>query len=145
MTNQKMIILDRDGVINIDSDDYIKSPEEWLPIPESLEAIVKLKQAGYLVVIATNQSGISRGFYTEDILNQIHKKMQAALHILDSTATLDGIFYCPHGPNDHCDCRKPKAGLFKQIAEKFRISLEKVPANGLLNVLEKLPSIQALL
>ncbi len=116
-----LIILDRDGVINFDSEFYIKSPEEWIPIPGSLEAIAKLKQAGFIVVIATNQSGIARGFYTHEVLAEIHEKMN---HMLENLgATIDGIFYCPHHPDDHCNCRKPKPGLLFQIAEKMNVDL----------------------
>jgi D-glycero-D-manno-heptose 1,7-bisphosphate phosphatase len=112
-----LIILDRDGVINYDSPDYIKSPEEWHPIPGSLEAIAQLNQAGHTVVIATNQSGIGRGYYNVETLQAIHAKMLAALAAVGGH--IDGIFYCPHKPEDHCDCRKPKPGLLLQIAEKF--------------------------
>src|SRR3990167_9545563 len=103
-----LIILDRDGVINFDSEFYIKSPAEWVPIPGSLEAIAKLKQAGFKIVIATNQSGIGRGFYTHEILAEIHDKMNNLLAELG--VTLDGIFYCPHHPDEHCNCRKPEPG-----------------------------------
>ena len=112
-----LIILDRDGVINEDSDDYIKNPSEWVPIPDSLAAIAALNHAGHRVVIATNQSGIARGFYTEAQLHRIHQKMQQALAKMGGH--IDGIFYCPHHPDDHCCCRKPKPGLLLQIAEKF--------------------------
>lgn len=116
-----LIILDRDGVINFDSEFYIKSPDEWIPIPGSLEAIAKLKQAGFTVVIATNQSGIARGFYTHEILADIHQKMNDLLAELG--VSLDGIFYCPHHPEDHCSCRKPQPGLLYQIAEKLNVDL----------------------
>ncbi len=117
----KMIILDRDGVINEDSDDYIKSVDEWIPIPGSLEAINRLKMAGYLVTVATNQSGISRGLFNEEVLRQIHGKMHRLL--ARRGASVDGIFYCPHGPQDNCTCRKPKPGLLFQIAKQFDINL----------------------
>lgn len=116
-----LIILDRDGVINYDSEFYIKSPDEWIPIPGSLEAIAKLKRAGFTVVIATNQSGIARGFYTHEILADIHKKMNDLLE--DLGVSLDGIFYCPHHPDEHCSCRKPEPGLLYQIAEKLNSDL----------------------
>jgi D-glycero-D-manno-heptose 1,7-bisphosphate phosphatase len=124
----RLLILDRDGVINYDSDDYIKSPEEWQPIPGSLSAIARLKQAGFTIAIASNQSGIARGYYTIATLNAIHQKMQQALQVYD--ARIDAIFYCPHGPNDHCNCRKPKPGLLLQIADHFQTPLTGVPFIG---------------
>lgn len=111
------IVLDRDGVINYDSHAYIKSPAEWLPIPGSLEAIASLKGAGHIVVVATNQSGIGRGYYTHEILADIHAKME---HLLAGVGTVvDGIFYCPHHPDDKCNCRKPESGMYDRIAERF--------------------------
>lgn len=118
-----LIILDRDGVINEDSDEFIKSPDEWIPIPGSLEAIAKLKKAGHMVVVASNQSGVGRGLFTEAVLQNIHQKMLDLLAKED--VQLDGIFYCPHLPEDNCSCRKPKAGLLLQIAEKFNVDLTK--------------------
>lgn len=112
-----LIILDRDGVINEDSDDYIKTPEEWIPIPGSLEAIATLNRAGHIVVVATNQSGIAHGLYTEAGLAQIHQRMQDAL--AEVGGHIDAIFYCPHHPDAHCNCRKPKAGLLYEIAKKY--------------------------
>lgn len=119
---EKLIILDRDGVINLDSPDFIKSPEEWIPLPGSLEAIAKLNQAGYKVAIATNQSGIARGLYDEITLNQIHEKMHKMLSKVGGH--IDGIFFCPHGPEDNCDCRKPKIGLLEQIEQQFNIPIK---------------------
>jgi D-glycero-D-manno-heptose 1,7-bisphosphate phosphatase len=124
----EMIILDRDGVINRDSDDYIKSADEWIPIPGSLEAIRRLKDAGYLVTVATNQSGIARGYFDEEMLQKIHNKMHDLLAQLDTS--LDGVFHCPHGPHDNCDCRKPKPGLLFQIAKQFNIDLSATPFVG---------------
>ena len=124
----QMVILDRDGVINHDSDDYIKSVDEWIPIPGSLEAIEQLKKAGYLVTVATNQSGIARGFYDEAVLQQIHNKMHGLL--AERGISLDGVFYCPHGPWDNCSCRKPKPGLLFQIAKQFDIDLSVTPFVG---------------
>lgn len=115
------IILDRDGVINFDSLEYIKSPAEWHPIPGSLEAISRLNKAGYRVIIATNQSGLARGYYTEEVLNNIHKKLHAALAQVGGK--VDEIFYCPHHPDDNCDCRKPKPGLLQQIQKKYDLNL----------------------
>lgn len=117
----RMVILDRDGVINHDSDDYIKSPDEWIPINGSLEAIYRLKKAGYLVTVATNQSGVGRGMFDLDTLQAIHDKFTALL--TQRGCAIDGIFFCPHRPNDNCVCRKPKPGLLLQIAQQFQINL----------------------
>ncbi|MBU0743873.1 MAG: D-glycero-beta-D-manno-heptose 1,7-bisphosphate 7-phosphatase [Gammaproteobacteria bacterium] len=115
----KLIILDRDGVINEDSPSYIRSPKEWGAIPGSLEAIAKLNRGGYKVAVATNQSGIARGYYSLETLDAIHQKM------LDETKAAGGeiakIFFCPHGPEDNCECRKPKSGLLLQAAKHFEI------------------------
>ena len=116
-----LIILDRDGVINYDSDHYIKSPDEWIPIPGSLEAIAKLNRAGYKIVVATNQSGIGRGLYSLETLSQIHQKLIRELASVDGC--IEEVFFCPHLPADSCECRKPKIGLFKQIQEKYRADL----------------------
>ena len=124
---KKLIILDRDGVINYDTN-YIKSPEEWIPIPNSLEAIALLHQAGYTVCVATNKSGIGRGFYDEQTLSHIHHKMINAVRA--KGGEIDGIFYCPHLPEANCTCRKPKTGLFEQIAATHGVSLKGVPAVG---------------
>ncbi|MCP4186742.1 MAG: D-glycero-beta-D-manno-heptose 1,7-bisphosphate 7-phosphatase [Gammaproteobacteria bacterium] len=117
----RMVILDRDGVINQDSDEYIKSADEWTPLPGALEAISRLKKAGYLVTVASNQSGIARGLFSEDELHKIHDKLRQQLAIRGTE--IDGIYYCPHGPRDNCICRKPKPGLLMQIAQKFEINL----------------------
>ena len=124
----KLIILDRDGVINQDSDEYIKSPQEWQPIPGSLEAIARLHREGYKILVATNQSGVARGLFTMNDLNSIHQKMVE--EIRRSGGEIDGIFFCPHGPDDHCNCRKPKTGLFEEIADRMQLSLEGVLAVG---------------
>ncbi|MGH8619216.1 MAG: D-glycero-beta-D-manno-heptose 1,7-bisphosphate 7-phosphatase [Burkholderiales bacterium] len=124
----KLIILDRDGVINIDSADFIKRPDEWKPIPGSLEAIARLNQAGYRVVVATNQSGVSRGLLDMPTLNAIHDKMhKAAAHV---GARIDAVFYCPHAQEADCTCRKPKPGLFVDIAHRFGADLKGVPSIG---------------
>lgn len=120
----KLIILDRDGVVNEDSPEYIKSPTEWHAIPGSLEAIAKLNQANFKVVVATNQSGLARGYFTQETLEQIHQKMLT--QIANVGGHLDGIFICPHGPQDNCDCRKPKPGLLLQIAAKFNLKPEEL-------------------
>ena len=114
---QKLIILDRDGVINQDSDNYIKTVAEFIPIPGSLEAIARLCQAGFSVMVATNQSGISRQFFTLDTLEAMHEKLQSLLAPLGGK--IEQFYYCPHGPDDHCACRKPKPGMIRQIAKDF--------------------------
>ena len=124
----KLIILDRDGVINHDSPDFIKSPAEWLPIPGSLEAIAHLNQAGYRVVVASNQSGIAREFFDMTILNAIHQKMHAQAQQVG--ASIDAIFFCPHAAADNCDCRKPKPGMFDEISQRYKTSLKGVPTVG---------------
>ncbi len=124
----KLIILDRDGVINHDSPDFIKSPAEWIPIPGSLEAIARLNQAGYRVVVATNQSGIARGLFDIATLNAIHAKLHAAAQLVG--ADIDAIFFCPHAAIDGCDCRKPKSGMFEEIGKRFKVNLKGVPTVG---------------
>jgi len=124
----KLVILDRDGVINHDSDQYIKSPDEWKPIPGSLAAIARLNQAGYRVVVASNQSGVGRGLFETDTLMAIHDKMLKAL--AQAGGRIDAIFFCPHTNADNCECRKPKPGLFKEIAARFNVDLAGVPAVG---------------
>ena len=117
----KYIILDRDGVINHDSDQFIKSPEEWKPIPGSLEAIARLNQWGWRVILASNQSGVGRGLFGMDTLNAIHDKMVKSLAQVGGR--LDAIFFCPHAADSTCECRKPKPGLLLQIAERFNVDL----------------------
>lgn len=124
----KLIILDRDGVINFDSDQFIKSPAEWLPIPGSLEAIARLNQAGYRVAVATNQSGVGRGLFDMTTLNAIHDKMHKAAALVG--ARIDAVFFCPHTSDSHCHCRKPKSGMFEEIAARYNMSLTGVAAVG---------------
>jgi D-glycero-D-manno-heptose 1,7-bisphosphate phosphatase len=124
----KLIILDRDGVINLDSDQFIKSPEEWKPIPGSLEAIARLNQWGWRVVVASNQSGIGRGLFGMDMLNAINEKMIKSLAQVGGR--LDAVFFCPHAADSTCDCRKPKPGMLHQIAERFNVSLTGAPVVG---------------
>lgn len=128
MPTSKLIILDRDGVINHDSDLYIKSPDEWVPIPGSLEAIARLNQWGYRVVVCTNQSGIGRGLFGMDTLNAIHDKMIKA--IAQVSGSIDAIFFCPHTNADNCECRKPKPGMLKEIAARYNADLTGVPVVG---------------
>ncbi|MCK0154528.1 D-glycero-beta-D-manno-heptose 1,7-bisphosphate 7-phosphatase [Alcanivorax sp. S6407] len=113
----KLIILDRDGVINQDSDAYIKSVDEWIPIPGSIEAIARLSQAGYTVVVATNQSGIGRGYYDEATLDAMHERLRAL--VAEQGGKLGRIYHCPHSPDDGCDCRKPLPGLIDQIVTDY--------------------------
>lgn len=124
----RLLILDRDGVINEDSDEYIKSPDEWVPIPGSLEAIARLNRADYRVVVATNQSGLARGYFDLDTLSQIHEKMYRML--ASHGGRIDAVFFCPHGPDDACACRKPLPGLLEEIASRLRVPLDGVPAVG---------------
>ncbi|HRP96671.1 MAG TPA: D-glycero-beta-D-manno-heptose 1,7-bisphosphate 7-phosphatase [Rhodocyclaceae bacterium] len=124
----KLIILDRDGVINHDSDQFIKSPDEWRPIDGSLEAIARLNQWGWRVVVASNQSGIGRGLFGMDTLNAINDKMVKSLATVGGR--IDAIFFCPHPADSTCECRKPRPGMFHQIAERFNVNLEGVPAVG---------------
>ena len=132
-----LIILDRDGVINEDSDDYIKSPAEWQPIVGSLEAIAKLSQNGYKIVVVTNQSGLGRNLFTIEALNAIHMKMNT--HLAQFGGVIDALFFCPHIPEDNCNCRKPKPGLYNDISERLRVSLNKVFCVG-----DKMTDIQAI-
>lgn len=124
----KLIVLDRDGVINEDSDAYIKSPAEWVPLPGSLQAIARLNEAGYRVVVATNQSGIARGLFDVETLAAMHEKMNGLL--ANHGGRIDAVFFCPHGPDDACDCRKPNTGLFAEIARRYHTDLVGVPAVG---------------
>ena len=124
----KLVILDRDGVINEDSDDFIKSPSEWKPLRGSLEAIARLHRAGWRVVVATNQSGIARKLFDLDTLARIHETMHR--RVIESGGLIDAVFFCPHSPDDGCRCRKPLPGMFHDIAERLHINLAGVPAIG---------------
>jgi D-glycero-D-manno-heptose 1,7-bisphosphate phosphatase len=126
--NMKLVILDRDGVINFDSPNYIKSPAEWKAIPGSPEAIARLNQAGYRVVVATNQSGVGRQLFDMDTLNAIHEKMHKT--VAAAGGRIDAVFFCPHPADSSCDCRKPKPGMFERIAACYNIDLTSVPAVG---------------
>ncbi len=124
----KLVILDRDGTINEDSDDFIKSPEEWRPFPGALEAVARLNHAGWHVVVASNQSGIGRGLFDAATLNAIHRKMHKLLAA--QGARIDAVFFCPHTPDDACMCRKPMPGLYAQIGERLGVDLRLVPTAG---------------
>ena len=124
----KLIILDRDGVINIDSAQFIKTPDEWKPIPGSLEAIARLTREGWRVVVATNQSGLARGLFEMATLNAIHAKMHKA--VAQAGGRIEAVFYCPHAADMNCDCRKPRTGLFDEIAARYGRNLLDVPAIG---------------
>ena len=118
----KLVILDRDGVINEDSNEFIKTREEWVPIDGSIEAIARLTKAGFCVVVATNQSGLGRGIFGPDELEAMHEKMQELVSA--AGGEIAGVFYCPHHPDDDCDCRKPKAGLLDAIERAFTTSVQ---------------------
>ena len=124
----KLVVLDRDGTINEDRDDYVKSADEWVPLPGALAAIARLYQAGWHVVVATNQSGLGRGLFDAYTLNEMHAKMNALLTPLGGR--VDAVFFCPHAPEDDCRCRKPRPGLFEDIGLRFGIDMTGVPAVG---------------
>jgi D-glycero-D-manno-heptose 1,7-bisphosphate phosphatase len=124
----KLVILDRDGTINADSDEFIKSPQEWEALPGALEAIARMNHAGWHVAIASNQSGLGRGLFDMASLNAMHAKMHKLLSA--HGGRVDAIFYCPHTPEDKCNCRKPLPGLFEQIGERFGVELKGVPVVG---------------
>jgi len=132
----KLILLDRDGVINFDSEHHIRSEEEWRAIPGSLQAIGRLCRAGWRVVVITNQSGLSLGKFTAEDLNAIHQKMIA--HLSQYGGVIDAIFFCPHSAADNCECRKPKPGLFLDASRRLR-----VPLDGVMYVCDKLTDIEA--
>ncbi len=124
----KLVILDRDGTINEDSMDFIKSADEWKPLPGALEAIARLTHAGWHVVVASNQSGLGRGLFDVGALNAMHSKLHKLLAAVGGR--VDAIFYCPHAPDQACHCRKPASGLFTQIGERYGIDLKGVPTVG---------------
>jgi D-glycero-D-manno-heptose 1,7-bisphosphate phosphatase len=124
----KVIVLDRDGVINHDSDQFIKSPDEWRPIPGSLEAVARLNHAGFRVVVATNQSGVGRGLLDIATLNAIHERMHKALAQVGGR--VDAIFYCPHTADSQCECRKPKPGMLEEIGRRFNVDMTGIPCVG---------------
>lgn len=128
MPKQRYVLLDRDGVINHDSDTFIKSPDEWIPIEGSLEAIALLNAHGYQVIVATNQSGVARGFFDEAMLEKIHAKMRQL--VSEKGGNITAIYFCPHGANSDCDCRKPEAGLLKAFAADFHVDLTTIAVIG---------------
>lgn len=132
----KLVIVDRDGTINIDSDDYIKSADEWQPYPNALQAIARLNHAGWHVVVATNQSGLGRGLFDMSTLNAMHEKMHRSLAAVG--ARVDAVFFCPHTPEEACACRKPGSGLFEQIKDRYGRNLD-----GVANVGDSLRDLQA--
>lgn len=124
----KLVILDRDGTINADSEDFVKTPDEWMPLPGALEAIARLNHAGWHVVVASNQSGLGRGLFDVASLNAMHAKMHKMLAAVGGR--VDAVFYCPHSPEESCNCRKPLPGLFEQIGARFGVPLKGVPTAG---------------
>jgi len=124
----KLAILDRDGVINFDSDNYVKSPAEWRPIPGSIEAIARLNQNGFRIAVATNQSGIGRGIFDMATLNAINDKMMEM--VFRQGGRIDALFFCPHTPVEECNCRKPRTGMLEEIATRFHTELKGVPCVG---------------
>ncbi|MED5622471.1 D-glycero-beta-D-manno-heptose 1,7-bisphosphate 7-phosphatase [Ideonella sp. BN130291] len=124
----KLVVLDRDGTINEDRDDYVKSADEWTPLPGALEAIARLNHAGWHVAIASNQSGLGRGLFDMAALNAMHIKMNQLL--ARQGGRVDAVFFCPHAPDEVCDCRKPLPGLFEQIATRYGIEMAGVPVVG---------------
>jgi len=124
----KLIVLDRDGTINADSDQYIKSPAEWRPIPGSIEAIARLNQNGYRIAVATNQSGIGRGLFDMATLNAINDKMMEM--VFRQGGRIDALFFCPHTATEQCGCRKPRTGMLEEIAARFHTELKGVPCIG---------------
>ncbi len=125
---RRLVILDRDGVINHDTDDFIKTPAEWIPIDGSIAAIARLSRAGFQVAVATNQSGIGRGLITQSALDAMHEKLCRLVR--EAGGAIDRIVYCPHLPEDGCDCRKPAPGLLTALSRDFSVSLEGVPVIG---------------
>jgi D-glycero-D-manno-heptose 1,7-bisphosphate phosphatase len=119
----RLILLDRDGVINFDSPDFIKRPDEWRPIPGALDAVASLKRRGYLVGVCTNQSGVGRGLFSEAMLADIHQRLHTAL--AERGVALDAIAYCPHGPDAGCVCRKPRPGLLRRTMTALRVCPER--------------------
>ncbi len=123
-----LVILDRDGVINRDSSEFVKTADEWQPLPGSIDAIAKLSQAGFTVAVASNQSGLARGLFSRGALDAMHRKLRRL--VAAAGGRIDRIVVCPHGPDDGCDCRKPAPGLYLRLARHYGVSLDRVPAIG---------------
>ncbi|HEX6723236.1 MAG TPA: D-glycero-beta-D-manno-heptose 1,7-bisphosphate 7-phosphatase [Burkholderiaceae bacterium] len=121
----RLVILGRDGILNAYREDHVKAPDEWQPLPGALEAVARLNHAGWHTVVATNQAGIGRGMIDMASINAVHQHMMQRLH--EVGGRLDAVFFCPHTPEDDCECRKPKPGLMKQIAQRYGIELRTVP------------------
>ncbi len=132
----KLIVLDRDGTINHDSDQYVKSPAEWKPLPGALEAIARMTQAGYRIAVATNQSGIARGLFDTSTLLDIHNMLSRAVN--QAGGRIDAFFFCPHAADSRCECRKPEPGMLRQISDRFG-----VPLHGIHMVGDALRDVQA--
>jgi len=128
LPDNRLVILDRDGVINQESSDFVKSADEWLPLPGSIEAIALLSKAGFSIAIASNQSGLARGIFDASALDDMHSKLRVL--VAGAGGRIDHIAICPHGPDDDCNCRKPRPGLLHQIGERFNVSLADVPFIG---------------
>lgn len=128
LLSRKLVILDRDGVINEDSASFVRSPAEWSPIPGSLEAIARFSAAGFRVAVATNQSGLARGLFDLATLEAIHERMRALIRA--AGGEIAHIAFCPHGPEEGCDCRKPRPGLLEHIGRELNVSLRGVPFVG---------------
>ncbi len=128
MHTTKLVILGRDGILNEFREDHVTTPEEWVPVPGALEAVARLNHAGWHVVVATNQSGIGRGMIDMSAVNAVHAHMHQMLQA--QGARLDAVFFCPHTPEDHCDCRKPQPGLMLDIGRRYGVDLAHVPMVG---------------
>ena len=124
----KLVVLDRDGTLNEDPEDFLHGPGDWKPLPGAIEAVARLNHAGWRVVIASNQSGLGRGLFDVATLNDIHARMHKELAL--AGARIEAVFFCPHAPEDHCDCRKPAPGLFLQIARRFGVPPGQMVAVG---------------
>lgn len=124
----KLVIVDRDGTVCVEREGYIQTPDEWEALPGALDAIARLNQAGYHVVVAANMPGLGRGLFDSAALNAIHTKMAKQLAAVGGR--VEAIFFCPHAPEEACSCRKPAPGLFQKIGERYKIDLKQVHAVG---------------
>ncbi len=124
----KIVVLDRDGTLNEDPEEFIRGPQDWVPLPGALEAVARLNQGGWRVVIASNQSGLGRGLFDMATLNAVHARMHRLVG--EAGGRIDAVFFCPHAPEDNCECRKPAPGLFQQIAERFGVLPSQLVAAG---------------